>query len=91
MPTKLLLTHSEICEALEGDRKDAMDDHLPQFPAFETEMGDASSGSAIWRAQRRRRSARRAKAQAGSTTPSRARPQGREPGEEGRKKVLTTS
>ncbi|WP_396604803.1 hypothetical protein ACFLEY_21975 [Bradyrhizobium sp. YCK136] len=41
VPTKLLLTVSEICEAMEGDRKDAMDDHLPQFPAFATELGDA--------------------------------------------------
>jgi hypothetical protein len=38
---KLCLTHSEISEAMEGDRKNAMDDHLPHRPAREVELADA--------------------------------------------------
>jgi hypothetical protein len=40
VPTKLLLMVGEICEGMEGDRTDAMDDHLPQFPSIWTEMAD---------------------------------------------------
>lgn len=38
---KLCLIHSEISEALEGDRKNKMDDHLPHRPAREVELADA--------------------------------------------------
>lgn len=37
----LCLVHSEISEALEGYRKDLMDDHLPHRKAFEVELADA--------------------------------------------------
>lgn len=39
--TLLALVHSEISEALEGDRKNKMDDHLPDRKAFEVEIADA--------------------------------------------------
>ena len=35
------LVHSEISEALEGHRKDLMDDKLPQRKMFEVELADA--------------------------------------------------
>ncbi len=38
---KLALVHSEISEALEGDRKSKMDDHLPHRQAREVELADA--------------------------------------------------
>lgn len=38
---KLSLIHSEISEALEGDRKNKMDDHLPHRHAREVELADA--------------------------------------------------
>lgn len=38
---KLCLVHSEISEALEGDRKSKMDDHLPHRQAREVELADA--------------------------------------------------
>ena len=38
---KLALIHSEISEALEGDRKSKMDDHLPGRLAREVELADA--------------------------------------------------
>lgn len=38
---KLCLIHSEISEAMEGDRKKKMDDHLPHRPAREVELADA--------------------------------------------------
>jgi len=41
IPTKLCLIHSEISEALEGARKDKMDDHLPHRKSFEVELADA--------------------------------------------------
>lgn len=41
VPTKLALIHSEISEAMEGDRKDSMDDKLPQYPQLDTELADA--------------------------------------------------
>lgn len=41
VPTKLALVHSEISEALEGHRKDKMDDHLPHRRAIEVELADA--------------------------------------------------
>lgn len=39
--TRIALIHSEISEALEGIRKDTMDDHLPHRKAVEVELGDA--------------------------------------------------
>jgi hypothetical protein len=41
VPTKLCLIHSEISEALEGHRTDAMDDHLPHRKSIEVELADA--------------------------------------------------
>ena len=39
--TDCALIHSEVSEALEGDRKQIMDDHLPNRPMPEVEFGDA--------------------------------------------------
>jgi len=41
IPTKLCLIHSEISEAMEGDRKNLMDDKLPQRKMLEVELADA--------------------------------------------------
>ncbi len=41
VPVKLCLIHSEISEAMEGHRRDKMDDHLPHRPAIEVELADA--------------------------------------------------
>jgi NTP pyrophosphatase (non-canonical NTP hydrolase) len=41
VPTKLCLIHSEISEAMEGYRKDLMDDKLPHRKAIEVELADA--------------------------------------------------
>lgn len=38
---KIALVHSEISEALEGERKNMIDDHLPHRPAGEVELADA--------------------------------------------------
>ena len=38
---KLALCHSELSEALEGDRKGKQDDHLPHRLASEVELADA--------------------------------------------------
>lgn len=38
---KLCLIHSEISEAMEGDRKNLMDDHLPHRKMAEVELADA--------------------------------------------------
>lgn len=38
---KLALVHSEVSEALEGLRKDLMDDHLPHRSMVEVELADA--------------------------------------------------
>lgn len=38
---KLCLVHSEISEAMEGDRKSLQDDKLPHRPAREVELADA--------------------------------------------------
>lgn len=41
VPSKLCLIHSEISEAMEGDRKGLMDDHLPSRTMLEVELADA--------------------------------------------------
>lgn len=38
---KIALIHSELSEMLEGERKDAMDDHLPHRRSAEVEAADA--------------------------------------------------
>lgn len=38
---RIALIHSEASEALEGDRKDLQDDHLPQYKSKEVELADA--------------------------------------------------
>lgn len=38
---KLALIHSEVSEALEGVRKDKMDDHLPHHKSMTVELADA--------------------------------------------------
>lgn len=40
-PEAIALIHSELSEALEGDRKDKMDDHLPHRTSKEVELADA--------------------------------------------------
>lgn len=40
VPTKLALIHSEVSEAMEGHRKDAMDDKLPHRTMLECELAD---------------------------------------------------
>lgn len=37
----MALIHSEVSEALEGHRKDLMDDHLPHRKSIEVELADA--------------------------------------------------
>lgn len=41
VPTKLCLIHSEISEAMEGHRKNLMDEHLPYRKMIEVELADA--------------------------------------------------
>lgn len=41
-PTRIALCHSELSEALEGDRKNLMDDHLPHRKMAEVELADAA-------------------------------------------------
>lgn len=41
MGTLLCLVHSEISEAMEGERKNLMDDHLPARSMLEVELADA--------------------------------------------------
>ena len=41
IPAKLCLIHSEISEAMEGDRKNLMDDKLPHRKMIEVELADA--------------------------------------------------
>lgn len=38
--TLIALCHSELSEALEGDRKNLKDDHLPHRPSPEVELAD---------------------------------------------------
>lgn len=40
LATKIALMHSELSEALEGLRKDTMDDHLPHRKTLEVELAD---------------------------------------------------
>ena len=42
VPVKMALIHSEVSEALEGDRKHVMDDKLPHRPMIEVELADAA-------------------------------------------------
>ena len=37
----LMLVVSEVAEAMEGERKELMDDHLPDRPMAEVELADA--------------------------------------------------
>lgn len=39
-PVRIALCHSELSEALEGDRKNLMDDHLPHRAMAEVELAD---------------------------------------------------
>jgi NTP pyrophosphatase (non-canonical NTP hydrolase) len=41
LPTSLMLIVTEIAEAMEGHRKDLMDDHLPHRKMVEVELADA--------------------------------------------------
>ncbi len=41
VPEKLCLIHSEVSEAMEGDRKNLMDDKLPHRKMLEVELADA--------------------------------------------------
>ena len=41
VPEMLALIHSEVSEALEGHRKNSMDEHLPNRKAIEVELADA--------------------------------------------------
>lgn len=41
VPEKLCLIHSEVSEAMEGHRKDLMDDKLPHRKQVEVELADA--------------------------------------------------
>lgn len=41
VPGKLCLIHSEVSEAMEGDRRDSMDDKLPNYKAITVEIADA--------------------------------------------------
>lgn len=41
IPEKLCLVHSEVSEAMEGARKNRMDEHLPHRMALEVELADA--------------------------------------------------
>lgn len=41
IPTCLCLVHSEVSEAMEGARKNRMDDHLPHRKALDVELADA--------------------------------------------------
>src|ERR1700758_5278692 len=38
---RFALIHSELSEAFEAERKDLMDDHLPEFKGVEAELADA--------------------------------------------------
>lgn len=41
VPVKIALIHSELSEALEADRKNLMDDKLPDRKGIEVELADA--------------------------------------------------
>src|SRR5882672_7952588 len=41
VPVKITMIHTELSEAVEGDRSDLMDDKLPHRPAIEVELADA--------------------------------------------------
>ena len=38
---RVALVHSELSESVEALRKDAVDDHLPQYPGFAVELVDS--------------------------------------------------
>jgi len=40
--TAMMLAASELAEAMEGERKDLMDDHLPHRKMFDVELADAA-------------------------------------------------
>ena len=40
VPTQLMLMVSELAEAMEGHRKNKMDEHLPHRPSVEVELAD---------------------------------------------------
>lgn len=42
VPQKLMLIVSEVAEAMEGHRKNLMDDHLPHRKMIEVELADAA-------------------------------------------------
>lgn len=41
VPTKLMLSVSELAEAMEGHRKGSVDTHLPEYRMFPVELADA--------------------------------------------------
>lgn len=41
IPEQLMLIVSEVAEAMEGDRKDLMDTHVPHRKMFDVELADA--------------------------------------------------
>lgn len=46
--TFVCLFHSELSEAMEGDRKGLMDDHLPQYEMFWVELADFAIRCLDW-------------------------------------------
>lgn len=46
--TASMLIVSELAEAMEGDRKSLMDDHLPEYKAFDVELADAAIRCLDW-------------------------------------------
>ena len=46
--TQVCLFHSELSEAMEGDRKNLMDDHLKQYPMVAVEIADFVIRVLVW-------------------------------------------